>query len=79
MEITAKQLDSITLIQANAYLDKQQLIAEEKYSLLSELWNYKSKHATHIKIGKMMDDELAKLKKIKELRKDMELTKGMFG
>jgi len=36
-----------------------------QYRVLSELYEYKSKHHTHIKIGKMMDDILTKIEAYK--------------
>jgi len=42
------------------------LVLQEKYRLLSELWEQKSKHRTHLKISKMIDDVLVELKDVEE-------------
>ena len=36
-----------------------------QYRILSELYEHKSKHHTHIKIGKMIDDILTKIEAFK--------------
>ena len=43
--------------------DVETLIDKAVYRALSELWEPKSKHKTHIAIGKKMDQLLKKLEK----------------
>jgi len=63
MELNAKQLANKKF--ANKFLDKEELIANTRYSTLSDLWQPKSKHATHILIGKKMDEQLGRIERIK--------------
>lgn len=51
------------------FLDGEVLKVKERYKTLSELWNPKSKHATHLQISKMMDEALAKLSGLEEIIK----------
>ena len=46
-------------------------VLKGKYSVLSEVWIPKSKHKTHLKISKMMDDCLNKMKLIENKLKTL--------
>jgi hypothetical protein len=50
----------------------EQQLLKEHYRILSELWEPKSKHKTHLKIGSEMDRVLGELEKVK---KDLEIPK----
>jgi len=53
-------------------MDKETLIIkrillEERYRTLSDLWEPKSKHHTHLNISKKMDDVIKELDVVKKL------------
>lgn len=43
------------------------LLLQANYRMLSELWEQNSKHKTHLKISKMMDETLSRLSELEKL------------
>ena len=46
-------------------------LLKEKYRTLSKLWEPKSKHRTHLKISKMIDEVLLKIERVEKMLENL--------
>jgi hypothetical protein len=46
-------------------------LLKERYRTLSELWEPKSKHHTHLKISKMIDEVLVKIERVEKMLENL--------